>query len=130
MSTKYERFRYYLGTAQINVLNLCYSAPTTDLDDCEGCFISDFQHNLPALIGFSDYQDCLTSANITTDTLYAVGMSPKLTLPKGVELLCLHGRFRLEAAKREGSQSQDDWWLVDLYTSGDCIIFLLHVAAK
>ncbi|KAJ6284206.1 hypothetical protein J3E71DRAFT_171788 [Bipolaris maydis] len=117
MCAKFERFRYYLGTAQIKVLNLCYSAPTTDLDDCEGCCISNLQHNLPALIGLSDYQDCLTRANITTDTLYAVRLSPKLTLPKDVELPCLHGRFRLEAVKQEGSQSQDNWWLVDLYTS-------------
>lgn len=124
MSTKFERFRYYLGTAQIKVLNLCYSAPTTDSDDCDGCCISDLEHNLPALIGFSDYQDCLTSASITADTLYAVGLSPKLALPKGVELPCLHGRFRLEAAKRGGSQSQDDWWLVDLYTSGEGTIVL------
>lgn len=128
MCAKFERFRYYLGTAQIKVLNLCYSAPTTDLDDCEGCCISDLQHNLPALIGLSDYQDCLTRANITTDTLYAVGLSPKLTLPKDVELPCLHGRFRLEAVKQEGSQSQDNWWLVDLYTSGDGTIFLFTCA--
>lgn len=127
MSIKLERYRYYLGTAHIKLRNLYYSVSDTEPDDCVGCCISDLEHNLPALIGSSEYLDCLAGAGISPDALYAVGLSPRLALPGGVELPCLHGRFRLETAKRDGPQSQDDWWLVDLYSSGKNIILLSAV---
>ena len=122
MSTKLERFRYYLGTAQICLLNLSYSASGSDPDDCVGCCISDVEHNLPALIDYPDYQDFLDGAGISTDALYAVGHSPRLVLRDDIQLPCLHGRFRLETAKRDRSRNQDDWWLIDLYSSGKTII--------
>jgi hypothetical protein len=127
MTTKFERCRYYLGTAQIRLLNLHYSESSTEPDDCVGCCLSDLEHNLPALISSSEYRDCIAGASISPDALYAVGKSPRLALPSGVELPCLHGRFRLETAKRNGSQSPNDWWLVDLYSSGESIAILSTV---
>ncbi|CAN9292934.1 unnamed protein product [Alternaria alternata] len=117
MSSKLERCRYYLGTAQIRLLHLRYRASSTEPDDCIGCCTSDLEHNLPALITSAEYWDCLAGAGVSPNALYAVGKAPRLALPSGVELLCVHGRFRLDAAKRDGSQSQEDWWLVDLYSS-------------
>ncbi|XP_014551494.1 hypothetical protein COCVIDRAFT_112713 [Bipolaris victoriae FI3] len=119
MSVKLEKFRYYLGTAQIRLLNLCYSTAGSDPDDCVGCCISDIEHNLPALISNPEYQNCLNKAGISTHELYAVGNSPRLVLSGDIQLPCLHGRFRLETAKRDRSQDQNDWWLVDLYSSGE-----------
>jgi len=124
MNSKFEKCRYYLGTAQIRVLNLYYSASSTEPDDCIVCCISDLEHNLPALIDPSTYHDYLTSAGISSDALYAIGLSPKLSLPSTIELPCLHGKFRLETAKRDGPQGQEDWWLVDLYSSGESTIFV------
>lgn len=118
MSKQLERFRYYLGTAQIRLLNLCYSASASDPDDCVGCCISDVEHNLPALIGYFEYQNFLDEAGISKHALYAVGYPPRLVLSGDIQLPCLHSRFRLETAKRDRSRNQDDWWLVDLYSSG------------
>jgi hypothetical protein len=119
MSLKLEKYRYYLGTAQVALQHLNYSPCSAKPDDCVGCCISDIEHNLPALISPSTYHDCLVGAGISPDALYAIGLSPRLTLPIGLELPCLHGRFRLEMAKRDESQGENDWWLVDLYSSGE-----------
>ena len=124
MTIKLERYRYYLGTAKIQLANLYYSTLSTEPDDCIGCCVSDLEHNLPALIGFPEYQDCLTRAGISPDALYTVGHSPRLPLPGSFKVPCLHGRFRLETAKQNRSQGQHDWWLVDLYTSGESVINL------
>lgn len=127
MSAKLEKFRYYLGTAKIRLVNLCYKTTDSDPDECVGCCISDLEHNLPALISYPDYENYLNEAGITTHVVYAVGCSPKLALPDGVQLPCLHGQFRLETAKRDTSQNQEEWWLVDLYNKGENIIVLLSV---
>jgi hypothetical protein len=119
MSIKLEKCRYYLGTAQVRLRNLCYSPSNAKPDDCVGCCISDIEHNLPILISPSEYHDCLIGAGISPDALYAIGLSPKLALPIDLELPCLHGRFLLETAKGFGSQGENDWWLVDLYSSGE-----------
>jgi hypothetical protein len=119
MCSKLERYRYYLGTAQVRFRNLYYSPSNAKPDDCVGCCMSDIEHNLPALICPSEYHDCLVGAHISSDALYAIGSSPRLALPIGLELPCLHGRFRFETAKRDESQGEDDWWLVDLYSSGE-----------
>jgi hypothetical protein len=127
MSIKLEKCRYYLGTARIRLLNLRYSESSTEPDDCVGCCTSDLEHNLPTLISSSEYWNCLSDAGVSPDALYTVGKSPRLALPSGVELPCLHGRFRLDVAKRDGSQSQENWWLVDLYRSGKRIALLSTV---
>ena len=126
MSIKLEKSRYYLGTAQVRLGNLCYSTSSTTPDDCVGCCISDIQHNLPALISSSDYNDCLVDTCISSNA-YAIGLSPRLALPIGLKLPCLHGRFRLETAKRDESRGEDDWWLVDLYNSGESIAVLSKI---
>jgi hypothetical protein len=126
MGVKLEKYRHYLGTAQVRLRNLCYSPSSTKPDDCVGCCISDIEHNLPALISPSEYHDCVVSADISPHALYAIGLSPKLALPVGLELPCLHGRFLLETAKRFESQGENDWWLVDLYSSGENIAILFE----
>jgi hypothetical protein len=127
MSIKLERYRYYLGTAQVRFRNLYYSPSSTKPDDCVGCCISDIEHNLPALISPLEYHDSLVGASISSDALYAIGSSPRLALPINLELPCLHGRFRLETAKRDESQGEDNWWLVDLYSSGESNAILFEI---
>jgi hypothetical protein len=127
MGIKLVKYQCYLGTAQVRLRNLCYSSSSTKPDDCVGCCISDIEHNLPALISPTEYHDYLVSAGVSPDALYAIGFPPKLALPTDLELLCLHGRFRLETAKRDESQGEDDWWLVDLYSSGESIAILFEI---
>ncbi|XP_014553189.1 hypothetical protein COCVIDRAFT_108386, partial [Bipolaris victoriae FI3] len=50
-----KRFRYYLSTAQIRLLNLCYNISALDPDDYVRCCISNIEYNLPALIRYSKY---------------------------------------------------------------------------
>jgi hypothetical protein len=114
-----ELSQYYLGTAQVRLQNLRYSPSSTETDDCTGCCISDLEHNLPVLITPSQYQESLASSSVSENTLYQIGLPPKISLPSLLELPCLHGRFRLEFAKKNGSNETDDWWSIDLYTSGE-----------
>jgi hypothetical protein len=114
-----ELSRYYLGTAQVRLQNLCYSSSSTETDDCTGCCISDLEHNLPVLITLSEYHESLSSSSVSEHTLYQIGPPPKLSLPSSLELPCLHGRFRLEFAKKHESNETDNWWSVDLYMSGE-----------
>jgi hypothetical protein len=112
--------RYYLGTAQVRLQNLCYSSSSTETDDCTGCCISDLEHNLPVLITLSEYHESLASSSVSERTLYQIGPPPKISLPSLLELPCLHGRFRLECAKKNDLKEADDWWSVDLYIAGEC----------
>jgi hypothetical protein len=127
MGIKLEKYQCYLGTAQVRLRNLCYSSNSTKPDDCVGCCISDIEHNLPALISPSEYHDYLVGADVSPDALYAIGFPPRLALPTDLELPWLHGRFRLETAKGDESQGEDDWWLVDLYSSGENISILIVI---
>jgi hypothetical protein len=110
---------YYLGTAQVRLQNLRYSSSTTVSDDCTGCCFSDLEHNLPVLITPSEYREGLASSKVFEHSLYHIGPPPKLSLPSVLELPCLHGRFRLEFARKQESSRIDDWWSVDLYKSGE-----------
>jgi len=118
MSIQLEISRHYLGTAQVRLPNLRYSSSSTEPDDCVGCCLSDLEHNLPALVSYAEYMTYLSNAGISLNALFAVGRAPRLALPSDVQLPCLHGHFRLEIAKRDEPQSEDEWWLVDLYSSG------------
>jgi hypothetical protein len=111
--------QFYLGTVQVRLRNLCYNFSSIVADDCTGCCISDIEHNLPALISLSDYHDSLSRSEVPERMVYQVGSPPKLLLPDSFELPCLHGYFRLDLAKRDNLSTLDDWWLVDLYQSGE-----------
>lgn len=118
MDPQLEKSRYYLGTAEVALQNLCYSHSSTETDDCTGCCIADEEHNLPALIAPSYLQQLLASSATPENALYQIGPPPRLNLPASVELPCLHGRFRLETSRQDGSSGLGEWWAVDLYSSG------------
>jgi hypothetical protein len=118
MDTDSNISRYYLGTVQVRLRNISYSSSSTEPDNCSGCCISDLEHNLPALITYSEYQQSLIDSAIAECTLYQVGQPPRLVLPTSSELPCLHGRFRIESAKKDDSDRLNEWWIVDLYITG------------
>jgi hypothetical protein len=119
MGRNSELSLYYLGTAQVRLRNLYYSNSTTESDDCTGCCISDLEHNLPVLISYPEYEESLARSKVLEHRLYCIGSLPQLSLPNSLALPCLHGRFRLEMAKKDSVNRLDDWWSVDLYKSGD-----------
>jgi hypothetical protein len=114
-----ELSRYYLGTAQVRLQNLTFCPSSIEPDDCTGCCISDLEHNLPVLITLSEYHESLTRSNVFEHALHQIGEPRKLLLPSSSELPCLHGRFRLESAKKADLSGSDNWWSVDLYESGE-----------
>lgn len=118
MDYRLEKSRYYLGTAQVALRNLCYSHSSTETDDCSGCCIADEEHNLPALIRPSYLHQLLASSATPERALHQIGPPPRLDMPASVELPCLHGRFRLETSRQNGSSRLGELWVVDLYSSG------------
>jgi hypothetical protein len=114
-----ELSRYYLGTAQIRLKHLSYCPSSIESDECTGCSISDLEHNLPVLITLSEYHESLARSGVLEYALYQIGPPRQLYLPTSSELPCLHGRFRLECARKADSSELDAWWAVDLYESGE-----------
>ena len=47
---------------------------------------------------------------------------PLFEFPTGFQIECLHGQYRIDAA-REFLDPGDDWWTVDLYLSGEVKAF-------
>jgi hypothetical protein len=116
MNDEYERNRCFLGTALIHLRHLRYLPDKQIQDNCVGCCMSDVEHNLPALVSRADYQSALTLSHLSTKDLHIVGSACKLTLPESVDLLCLHGDYRLANARKDTSKA-GEWWAVDLYDS-------------
>ena len=84
-----------------------------------GCLRLHPQYHVPAVITKEQLDGALTSAESPADALLSKDPEqwPLLTFPDDYRVQCLHGRHRIEAAKRFLSIS-DRWWVVDFYTSG------------
>jgi len=117
---------YYLGTAHVQRRHLNYAERAGQPDDCIGCCITDTEHHLPALIADSDLKHALHQSGVEEYELYHFASHPKLQLSVTTTLPCLHGRYRLQNTTVR-QDSWDEWWLVDLYSSGTAI---LHVGAS
>jgi hypothetical protein len=74
---------------------------------------------LSLIINERDLKAALQCSGRTLEDLLnsAQDAPPKLTLPPGYMLECLHGQHRILAA-RETLEPQEEWWAVDLYLSG------------
>ncbi|KAL6712964.1 hypothetical protein ACLMJK_009519 [Lecanora helva] len=83
----------------------------------EGCHRLDPAHHVAALVSQEELDTLLACSNLSeatlTHTSHAEG-PPKARLNAGTRLRILHGRHRLEAARRYFSPFEA-WWTVDLY---------------
>lgn len=79
------------------------------------------EHHVPAVIGIEDLSNALQISDLSLVDLLNSSQSkmPRLSFPKGFRLICLHGKHRIEAAKRSGClRGEDRWWTVTLYSEG------------
>ncbi|KAK3167632.1 hypothetical protein OEA41_010759 [Lepraria neglecta] len=87
----------------------------TQIFELEGCHRLDLEHHVPAIIDDKVLQSNLRLSNITSLDLMQ-RIPPKLKLPADFNLDCLHGKYRIAAAKSFLYLPDDKWWTVDLYS--------------
>lgn len=84
-----------------------------------GCLRLDPRYHVPAVIDPAFLEAALAHANATTSDLDSDDATrwSMLELPAGAKVECLHGQHRVAAAQRYLRKS-DQWWVLDLYSSG------------
>ena len=126
-----EKRAKFLGTALIDLdrLEFIRAPGRKHLEQEKKWLISVFQndgchpllgeHHIPATIEHDILQTALSNSNASSDELLSEQAAhwPKLTLPDDLNLACLQGRLRVEAAK-SFQPLERRWWAVDLYRSG------------
>ena len=83
----------------------------------EGCLRLDLEHHVPAVISDESLANSLRQSGVRVGDLRKRGSPPMLALPENFNLVCLHGKHRIAAAKKillPGNK----WWTVDLYSDG------------
>ena len=82
----------------------------------EGCLRLELENHVPAVVSHDQYQRIvatLPKGELQLRDLYEE--PPQANLAE--DLVCLHGKHRLQAARRFLGLG-DKWWIVDLYTDG------------
>jgi hypothetical protein len=128
-----DKLAKYRGSAKVWITHLDFPHPSRQIDrrvieqlkrdfDGEGCIKERTNHRIPAIIDDSKLQAALEKLAISTETFKAISRDnpPQFHLGSGVKLECLHGQHRALAAKEHLYPSLR-WWIVDLYSNGQCI---------
>jgi len=116
-----EKSRTFCGSVKIPLDKICHEElpnnprqfnkkdVTTLLDffRSEDCLRLDPEHYVPALI----------SRSAVPRGLHPGGEPPRFNPEHPV--VCLHGRHRLEAARKFFTGDENRWWVVDLYSRGE-----------
>ena len=79
----------------------------------EGCDRLDIEHRVPVLIDSQILRQSLVASRKSNSDLLGE-IPPTLSFPVNTQLKCLHGRYRLAAAK-EFLEHGNKWWTVDFY---------------
>ena len=131
-----ERRIKYKGTCRIKLEMLYFrwneprELDTKNVEKLKACFRKSgcrrllVQNHIPAIIDEQCLNTAIQSSGITAAMLtnnYEKEY-PELILPATYQLLCLHGRHRIQAAK-EYLSPRDKWWTVDLYLAGEMMFF-------
>lgn len=85
-----------------------------DLFEIEGCGNFEPEHKIAALIDRQTLQTALSKSNLTMHSLLDPTKQPRLSFTTDIQLSCVYGRHRINAADAFGVKS----WLVDLYLDG------------
>ena len=88
----------------------------------------DVQNHVPAIIDKQTLETAVRDSGLTAEMLRVNlgGSYPELNFPPGLQLECLHGKDRVQAAARL-LPKKDRRWIVDLYLAGS-VICLPYVA--
>ena len=126
-----NRRRAFCGSIKCPIRRLRYESITVDprqLDpknvarllgvfQLEGCRRLEPQNHVPALISQAVWHTLLEHLPGGQSSLNPPNGAPVQVDPQH-DLKCLHGRHRIEAAKKY-LHPDDKWWIVDLYTDGE-----------
>jgi hypothetical protein len=128
-----EKWSSYLGRAKISLGSLQFAATHARNKQFshskviknlvrnfsrEGCRRLDEENHVSALISDQVLTETLNRANLTPEQFRNTPMPPVLTIPSNIQLICLYGRHRLQAAGRLLDHG-NDWWVVDLYEESE-----------
>ena len=83
--------------------------------ESEGCFRLEYENSIPALVSEDVLVRWVQHSNVSNAELLDFRRAPPL-LEVDEPLVALHGRHRVEAARRF-LDPFDQWWVVDLYSS-------------
>lgn len=124
-----QRLQCYQGCAAIKLHNLRFDADTVlgsrpldksnvdrlfDLFEIEGCGNLEPEHRIAALIDRQILETALSKSNLTLHALLDPTNQPRLSFTADIQLTCVYGKHRINAADAFGVK----WWLVDLYLDG------------
>ena len=112
-----RRLRYESITVDPRQLDPKNIARLLGIFKLEGCRRLDPQHHVPALVSKTVLNALLEQVPGGQSGLSPQDKSPVHVDPKH-DLKCLHGRHRLEAAKKY-LHPDDKWWIVNLYNDGN-----------
>jgi Protein of unknown function (DUF3723) len=126
---------HFKGSAKVPLDLLQSYAPSTFTFDAknvarlikifeqEGCYRLNPDHHVPVTISRQSFEQALRDAGIDQHTLLT-NDDPPLIQPEGVTVL--HGRHRLNAAQTH-LYPNEQWWVVDFYDDGECVIARLSI---
>ncbi|EAS29514.3 uncharacterized protein CIMG_08260 [Coccidioides immitis RS] len=125
-----DRAEHYLGKAKIRIDCLEFEGNTSRARTINtrhishlanvfksGCYWLRPENYVPALVNRAVLARSLELSSLRQRDLLRDGEPCELILPDGATLTALHGQHRLLAAK-EVLWPTDQWWLVELYSSG------------
>ena len=114
----------YCGIARIDLKNLNFDASTRDISQAnvmrlkgileQNCSRLQAGHRVPGILSQSLLDDCLRRSQLSRENLLSVDDPPKMQVPSGISIQCLHGQHRIAAAFQVLDPG-DDWWTVELY---------------
>jgi len=87
----------------------------------DGCRRLAPQNRIPITISEAGLALALRGSNLSAKDLFDLSNDtlPLLKVPQNIEVVCLHGRQRIEAG-REYLAPDDQWWAVDIYLQCSC----------
>ena len=121
-----EKAKHFIGRAKVELKNL-YFPPRNRCEDVderkkgrllsifalEGCLRNDPDHYIPALINQEILDTALHRSGLDLQDLNTKDEPPCLDF-QDLQINCLHGQHRIEAAKIFLSPF-DEWWIIDFY---------------
>ncbi|KAI9040411.1 uncharacterized protein KD926_008234 [Aspergillus affinis] len=97
------------------ILNPTHFTVLQEKFETDGCAREEPRNFIAAVIADDLLEQIIAQSDLSLGTLKDDANLPWLTLPKDIQILCLFGKHRVEAAKRSLLPG-DRWWSVALYS--------------
>ena len=108
----------FCGIARIDSKNLKYDTDSGDISQAnlirlrgileQSCLRFQVGHRVPDILSQSLLNNCLRRSHLNRENLLSADNPPKIQLPSGTYIQCLHGQHRIAAALQVLSPG-DNW---------------------